>query len=233
VFAFSAAAACTEQKQPVPDLLKRALASPAASSELYAYDFEDAVEGDARGEATTSLVRGHVDLSREHGDRVIITFSEQRGDQQTDPEKLDERYERRALGPSWCDALSKEDVTNAIDKGPAKGGRAFAFTPEPEGQGEGDAQLRDIMKKMAAEAIVDEPTATLRSYSAALTRTHNVMFVFDILSASMKASCALAPNGRAYATRMEFKLSGAGLGQSVNVNSVQTISNLIPARNAE
>jgi hypothetical protein len=44
----------------------------------------------------------------------------------------------------------------------------------------------------------------------------------------MKATCAPAPNGRAYAERVEFNLSGSGMGRSFTSKSVQTISNIAP-----
>jgi hypothetical protein len=226
-FVFLAAEPASAQKTPVPDLLKRAF-TPPASKQLYAYDFEDVSDGGNPDEHTRSVVRGHIDPSRKKGDRVTISFAEQTGGKRTaDPKKIDERYERSAGGDIFCDALSEKDVTNVSDKGPTPAGQAFTFTPKAKS--DADGTMKDIMKKMTAEAVIDQATATIRSFNAMLTKTHNVMLVFDVKAASMKATCALAPNGRAYRTRMEFNMSGAGMGQSILVNSVQTISNITPA----
>jgi hypothetical protein len=225
------AAACSEQHAttPVPELLKRALSppAPAASGRLYAYDFEDRIESRGRGEQTTTVVRGHVDMSREEGHRVTISFAEPAGDAVADPQRLDARYERDARGLAYCDTLSSEDVANAVDKGPAPGGRLFTFTPRPEG--EGNEQFRDMMDKMDGEAVVDEASGLLLSFSAALSQPHNFMLVAEIKTANIKAECAQAPNGRAYATRLEFDFAGSGFGQSFGIRTQQTISNLAPA----
>jgi hypothetical protein len=227
-------AACSQQQQaatPVPDLLKRALSAPSPVAEqLYAYDFEERFEGGGRDEQGSSTVRGHVDQSREKGDRVTISFAEQTGgsgERETGSGQQGQRNQRER-GLTWCDTLSREDVANAVDKGAAPGGgRLFAFTPKPEG--EGNDQFRDMMDKMAGEAVIDEASGALRSFSAELTRPHNFMLVAEVKTASIKAECALAPNGRAYATRLEFDFAGSGFGQSFGIRTFQVISNLTPA----
>ena len=227
--ALLAVPACAQQKAPpVPDLLKRALTTPAPKSkQLYAYDFEDVMEGGTKKEQATSTVRGHVDPSREKGDRVTITFAQNTGDRLTDLTRIDERYERNADGPTFCDTLSKEDVTNVVDKGAVEGGRAFSFTPKAEG--DADGQIKDLMKKMAGEAVVDEASATLRSFSATLTRPHSFMLVAEVKTANIRAQCVQAPDGRAYAARTEFDIVGSGFGQSFASKSFQTVSNVTPA----
>lgn len=213
---------------PVPDLLRRAL-TPPASAQLYAYDFEDVSNARENGRST---IRGHIDPSRKKGDRVQITFVEQqRGAEdndrkQPDPKRIDERYERDADGDIFCDSFSKDDVTNVSDKGASNGARIFAFTPRPEQDIEGE--MKAVMKKVIAEAVIDEATANLRSFTARLTRPHNVMLIAEVKSMSMATDCAPAPNGRAYTTRTEMNLSGSGLGRSFTVNSTQSISNLTP-----
>jgi len=214
------------QKAPVPDLLKQAFTAP-ISTQLYAYDFEDISDGGTKDRQGKSIVRGRIDPSRRKGDRVTITFAERTGeDEPADPKKIDQRYERNADGDIFCDSLSEKTVTNVVDKGSGPMGRVFTFTPRAKS--DADGQMKDIMKKMMAEAVIDEVTATLRSFTATLTRKHSVMLIAEIGAAEMKATCAPAPNGRAYAARVEFNLSGSGMGQSFTSKSVQTISNIAP-----
>lgn len=213
------------QKAPVPDLLKQAFTAP-ASKQLYSYDFEDVSDGGAKDKPSKSTIRGSVDPSRKKGDRVTISFAERTGDEPADLKRIDQRYERNADGDIFCDGLSEKTVTNVVDKGSGPLGRIFTFTPRASS--DADGQMKDIMKKMMAEAVIDEVTATLRSFHATLTRKHSVMLIAEIGAAEMKATCAPAPNGRAYAARVEFNLSGSGMGQSFTSKSVQTISNIAP-----
>jgi len=225
-FVFLAAAPVSAQKTPVPDLLRQAF-TPPAFKQLYAYDFEDVNVGNGqKGKTITSTTRGRIDPSRKKGDRVTITFAEDTSDKPLDLKKLDERYERNADGGIFCDGLSEKDVTNFSDKGATPAGHVFTFTPKAKSSADGT--MKDIMKKMAAEVVIDPATAAIRSFNAVLTKTHNVMLVFDVKSASMKATCATTPDGRSHMARMEFRMSGSGLGQSIQVNSVQTISNIAP-----
>jgi hypothetical protein len=225
-FALLATAPVSAQKTPVPDLLRQAF-TPSASKQLYAYDFEDVSVGNGQKDNTvTSTTRGRIDPSRKKGDRVTITFAESTGDNPPDLKKLDERYERNADGDIFCDGLSEKDVSNVSDKGVTPEGHLFTFTPKAKSGADGT--MKDIMKKMAAAAVIDPATAAIRSFNAVLTKPHNVMLVFDVKSASMKATCATAPDGRSHRTRMEFSMSGSGLGRSIQVNSVQTISNIAP-----
>jgi hypothetical protein len=225
-FALLAVAPVAAQKATVPYLLKQAFTSP-ASKQLYAYDFENVnVGNDQKGKTVTSTTRGRIDPSRKKGERVTITFAEDTSDKPVDPKKLDERYERNANGDIFCDSLSETDVTNVSDKGASPAGRVFTFTPKAKSSADGT--MKDIMKKMSAEAVIDEATGAIRSFNAVLTKTHNVMLVFDVKSAGMKATCATTPDGRSYAARTEFNMSGSGLGQSILVNSVQTIWNIAP-----
>lgn len=223
----TAAASASAQKTPVPDLLKRAFSAP-ASKQLYAYDFEDISEGGTAKEQRKAVVRGRVDPSRKKGDRVTITFAEQTGGKEpADTKRIDERYERNADGDIFCDSLSENSMTSIIDKGPTPDGRMFSFTPKAKP--DADGQMKDIMKKMTAIAIVDEATASVRSFNATLTKKHNVMLVADIKAATMNAVCALAPNGRAYARQVEFVVSGAGMGQAFDSRTIQKIFNIAPA----
>mgnify|MGYP003472065434 CR=1 FL=1 len=214
------------QKAPVPDLLQRAFTAP-ASKQLYAYDFEDVSDGGAEDKPRKSIVRGRVDPSRKKGDRVTITFAESTGgDEPANPKKIDQRYERNADGDIFCDSLSERAVTNVVDKGSGPAGRLFTFTPKAKS--DADGQMKDIMKKMTAEAVIDEATSTLRSFAATLTKKHNVMLVAEIGAADMKVTCATALNGRAYTAKVEFNLSGSGMGQNFSTKAVQTISNITP-----
>ena len=215
------------QKAPVPDLLQRAFTAP-ASKQLYAYEFEDVSDGGAKDKPRKSIVRGRVDPSRKKGDRVIITFAESTGgDEPADPKRIDQRYERNADGDIFCDSLSEKTVTNVVDKGAGLAGRIFTFTPKAKA--DADGQMKDVMKKMAAEAVIDEATSTLRSFAATLTKKHNVMLIAEIGKADMKVTCAPAPNGRAYTAKVEFNLSGSGMGQVFSTKAIQTISNIVPA----
>lgn len=208
------------QSAGVPDLLRRALTSPAAAT-LYAYDFEDVSTGDRN-----TVVRGRVDPSKKKGERVEITFFSNTDDDDSDAKRIDERYERNADGDIFCDALSEADVGNVVDKGAGANGRVFQFVPKPPKDAEGE--MKAIMRKVSAEAVVDEATATLKAFTARLTKPHSVMMVAQVKSMSLRADCAAAPDGRSYASRRELSLSGSGLGRSFATTTVQTISNLRP-----
>jgi hypothetical protein len=207
----------------VPELLKRALAAP-ASTQLFAYDFEDVVE-DKDGKRT---VKGRVDPSRRKGDRVTITYLEDLRKNPADLTATDKRYEKNADGDIFCDTASREDVANVVDKGAAPGGgRLFAFLPRPEPQAE--RMVRDLMPKMAAEAVVDEISGLLRSFSATLSRKHNVMLFGEVRSATYRAQCAALPNGRAYATRTNLDALVSAMGTPYRQKFVQLITNVRPA----
>jgi hypothetical protein len=220
------AAPAASQSSPaasVPDLLRRALSTP-QSSQLFAYDFEDVIE-DKDGKR---IVRGTVDPSRSKGDRVTITFLEDLRRRPADLAATDRRYEKDADGDIFCDTASREDVVNVVDKGAAPGGgRVFRFVPRPEPQAE--SMVRDLMGKMSAEAVVDEISGLLRSFSATLTKKHNVMLFGEVKSAIYRAECAALPNGRAYTTRMNLDALVSAMGRPYRQKTVQLISNVRPA----
>ncbi len=216
------------QKTPVPPLLKQALSEP-ASSQLYAYDFENVNENTNSEEASRQTIRGRIDPSRKKGDRVTITFLEDTGKKPAEMKKLDERYERGADGDIFCDSTSSDAVTNVIDKGAAPGGgRLFAFTPRAETSAEGE--MNEIYKKMTAEAVVDEATGVMRSFSGMLLKKHNVMLVADVKAAKIDVTCALLPEARSYTAQSRLNFDIAAFGNSFSIRSVQTISNVMPVR---
>jgi hypothetical protein len=220
------AAPASPQSAPsegVPELLRQAL-SPPASSQLYAYDFEDVIH-DKDGKR---IVRGTVDPTRRKGDRVTITYLEDRRGKPASLQETDRRYEKNADGDIFCDTASREDVAQVVDKGKAPGGgRVFGFVPKPEPQTEG--MIRDLMSKMSVEAVVDEISGLLRSFSAKLMRKHNVMLFGEVKSATYTAQCATLPAGRAYTARTNLDALVSAMGQSYRQKSVQLITNVRPA----
>jgi hypothetical protein len=207
----------------VPDLLKRALSAP-ASRQLFAYDFEDVIE-DKDGKR---IVKGRVDPSRRKGDRVTITFLQDMRTRPADMKSTDVRYEKNADGDIFCDTASREDVANVVDKGAAPGGgRVFGFKPKPEPQAE--SMVRELMGKMSAEAVVDEISGLLRSFSATLTKKHNVMLFGEVKSATYSAKCAALPNGRAYTAHINLDAMISAMGRTYRQKTVQLISNVRPA----
>lgn len=220
------AAPVVAQKTPVPDLLKRALASP-ASKQLFAYDFETISDNISNDETTHTVVRGHIDTSRKKGDRVTITAVEDNSKKPRDARKVDEQMEKSADGDIYCDSVSREDVTNVVDKGAAPGGgRQFTFTPRSEKEAEGE--MKEIMKKMSADVVVDEATGQMRSFSGTLTRKHSIMFIAEVKSATFSSTCAPLPNGRAYSARTDIKANISAFGNNFSTTTVQTVSNVVP-----
>jgi hypothetical protein len=210
------------QSASVPDLLKRALSSP-SSGQLFAYDFEDVIQ-DKDGKRT---IRGRIDPSRPKGDRVTITFLEDLRKKPADLAATDTRYEKSADGDIFCDTASQENVTNVVDKGEAPGGgRVFEFSPTPEPQAE--RMVRELMPKMSAEAVVDEISGLLRSFSATLTKKHSVALFGQVKSATYSAECAALPNGRAYTARINLEALISAMGRTYRQQTVQVISNVTP-----
>jgi hypothetical protein len=223
VLAAPASAQTSAPAASVPDLLKRALSSP-ASGQLFAYDFEDVIE-DKDGKRT---VRGRIDPSRPKGDRVAITFLEDLRKTPADLESTDKRYEKNADGDIFCDTASREDVTSVVDKGEAPGGgRIFEFAPKPEPQAE--RMVKELMPKMSAKAVVDEISGLLRSFSATLTTGHSVGLFGLVKSATYSAECAALPNGRAYTSRINLDALISAMGRTYKQQTVQVISNITPA----
>ena len=222
VLAASASAQSSVSSSTVPDLLRRALTTP-VSSQVYVYDFEDVIE-DKDGKRT---VRGTVDPSRPKGDRVTITYLEDLRKRPADLPAIDKRYEKNADGDIFCDTASREDVADVVDRGSAPGGgRVFEFAPRAEPHAE--RMVRDLMPKMSAEAVVDEITGLLRSFTATLKRKHNVMLFGEVKSAIFRAECAALPNGRAYMTSVNLDALISALGRSYRQKTVQRISNVRP-----
>jgi hypothetical protein len=214
------------KQAPVPDLLKRALA-PHPSAQLYAYDFEDVSDNASSDETSHIVIRGRIDPSRKKGDRVTITSVEDTSKKPREAKKIDENYEKNADGDIFCDSVSKEDVTNAADKGLAPGGgRLFTFTPRAESSAEGE--MKEIMKKMAAQATIDESTGALTSFSGSLTKKHSIMMIAEVQSASLDVACEPLPTGRAYSARTNLKAKISAFGQAFTTTTVQTISNVTP-----
>jgi hypothetical protein len=211
-----------DEASPVPDLLKRALSAP-ASTQLFAYDFEDRIEGhDGK-----RIVRGRVDPSRKPGDRVTITYLDDQRKKPFDLKKADARYEKNATGDIFCDTRSREDVTDVVDKGEAPGGgRVFGFVPKPEPQTED--MVKELMSRMSAEAVVDETSGDLRSFSATLTKAHKVNLFGEVKSATFSAECAPLPNGRAYTARTDLNALVSAMGSTHAQKTVQVISNVTP-----
>jgi hypothetical protein len=206
----------------VPDLLRRAL-SPPPSSQLFAYDFEDVI-ADKDGKRT---IRGRVDPSRPKGDRVTITFLQDLRTHPADLTSTDARYEKGADGDIFCDTASRADVTNVVDRGKTPGGgRLFQFNPAPEPHAE--RMVKELMPKMSAEAVVDEISGLLRSFSARLTQKHSVSLFGQVKSATYSAQCAALPNGRAYAARIDLNALVSALGRTYRQQTVELISNVTP-----
>ena len=219
--------ALAQKAPPVPDLLKRALATP-AKGKLYAYDFETvSVNQDPKKGAVTTTIRGHIDPSRKKGDRVTITSVEgERGGKPLSAKQVDETFEKNADGDIFCDTASKEAVTNVVDKGSTADGHAFSFTPKAEDGQEGD--MKEIMKKMSADVVIDEATGVLKSFDARLLKKHNIMLIADVNSATMKMQCQPLADGRSYAVRTEFTGKISAFGNVFDTSSTQTISNVQP-----
>jgi hypothetical protein len=207
---------------PAPDLLKRALSAP-ASTQLFAYDFEDRIEG----QDGKRVVRGRIDPSRQPGDRVTITYLEDLRRKPYDLKKADERYEKNATGDIFCDTRSREDVTGVVDRGEAPGGgRVFGFIPKPEPQAE--RMIKELMGRMSAEAVVDEVSGVLRSFTATLTKAHKMNMFGEVKSATFSAECAALPNGRAYTARTDLNALVSAMGSTYTQKTVQVISNVTP-----
>jgi hypothetical protein len=220
------AAPAMPQKTPVPDLLKRALSAP-ASKQLYAYDFEDVSDNASPDETAHIVVRGRIDPSRKKGDRVTITSLEDNSKKPREAKKVKENYEKNADGDIFCDSVSKEDVTNVADKGAApNGGRLFTFTPKAESTADGE--MKEIMKKMTAEAVVDETIGLLKSFTGSLTKKHTIMMIAEVQSANLDVACEPLPNGRAYSARTTLNAKISAFGQAITTSTVQTISNVTP-----
>ena len=168
-----AAPALAQKAPPVPDLLKRALVTP-AKGKLYAYDFETvSINTDPKKGPRTTTIRGHIDPSRKKGDRVTITSVEgERDGKPVTAKQIDESLEKGADGDIFCDSASKESVTNVVDRGATADGHAFTFTPKAEDDQAGD--MKEIMKKMSAEVVIDEATGILKSFNARLLKKHNI-----------------------------------------------------------
>jgi hypothetical protein len=223
-----AAPAHAQKAPPVPDLLKRALVAP-ASKAIYAYDFETvSTNVDPKKGPLTTTTRGHIDPSRKKGDRVTITFVEGvSGDgKPINAKKMDENLEKASDGKIFCDTASRENVTNVVDKGATADGHLFTFTPSAEP--DTDGEMKEILKKMQADAVVDEASGLLKSFEGRLLKKHSVMLIAEVKSASMKMECAPAPNGRSYTARTEFTGLISAFGNTFDTKSVQTISNITP-----
>jgi hypothetical protein len=217
-----AAAIPASANTPVPELLKRAL-SPSGSTQLFAYDFDDFMD-DRDGQRT---VRGRIDPSRPRGDRVTITYFEDLRKKPLDTAQIDKRFEKDADGDIFCDTASRDDVANVVDKGATEdGARIFTFAPIPEPNE--DPERRDLMKNMTAEAIVDEASGVLRSFTANLVKPRTMMVVAKVKSATFTADCAQLPNGRAYTTRTDFKAIATAMGKTYTQTNTLTISNVTP-----
>lgn len=212
------AAPVAAQQAGVPDLLKQAFAPPAAvAKQLYAYDFSSVTTG-----TSPSSVKGHIDPSKPKGQRVTIT--EAIGEKM-DLKKIDARYEENADGEIFCDQMSDPDVKNVVDKGSVEGVRTFTFNPKARPKADGE--IRDIFKKLTATAVVEETTGALRTFSAVLPKATNMMLIATVKGFDMKVTCAPAPNGRAYPTRMDMRIDASALGKDIKQLNVQTYSNLV------
>lgn len=206
----------------VPDLLKRAL-SPPGSTQLFSYDFEDFMS-DKDGERT---VRGRIDPSKPKGQRVTITSFDDQRKKPLSMEEMDKRFEKDADGDIFCDTASRDDVSGVVDKGATEdGARIFSFAPIPEPNE--DPERSGLMKKMTAEAIVDEAAGVLRSFTANLVKPHTMMVVAKVKSATFTADCAMLPNNRAYTTRTDFKAVATAMGKTYTQINTLTISNVEP-----
>ena len=224
--ALAAAVIPASANPTVPDLLKRALNPPSSdpgSTQMFSYDFVDFME-ESDGPRT---VRGHIDPSRPKGDRVTITSVDDQRKKPLNEAQTDKRFEKDADGDIFCDTASRDDVANVIDKGATEdGARIFAFAPLPEANE--DPERRDIMKNMTAEAIVDEASGVLRSFTARLVKPRTMMVVAKVKSATFTANCDLLPNGRAYTTRTDFTATATAMGKTYTQKNTLTITNVTP-----
>jgi hypothetical protein len=88
--------------------------------------------------------------------------------------------------------------------------------------------VKELMPRMWAEAVVDEISGRLRSFSATLTKKYNVMLFGEVKSATFSAQCAALPNGRAYTTRTDLNALISSMGKPYRQKTVQLISNIRP-----
>jgi hypothetical protein len=196
----------------LPELLQQALSAPQANK-VYAFDFVDTRTGDRTG-----VTRGRIDPTRPKGDRV--TIFETTGDE-TDPRKIDERYEKDADGDIWCDQLGNVDGA-VTDRGMYASGRAFAFTPKARPDAGGDE--KKLYKQLAAEVIVDPATAKMKSFTARLPKPWKPNMLAKISHVEMTGQCAVAPNGRAYQIETTMNLRGSALGSDFTQGFRRTVT---------
>jgi hypothetical protein len=201
------------------DHLVRKAFTPPAQSERFAYTFRN----ETTGEKPRTIV-GRYDPSKPKGERVTIL--EAIGED-IDPKKLDARMEKNMDGEIWCDGVFGGAASPVKDAGQRGGLQAVSFNPKPPPDAEGE--MKKIFPSLAAEVLF-LPTAAIQSITAILPAPRKMAVVARIDSAKMSATCATAPNGRTYMQRMELRMAGSALGQSFNQVSIQSYSDLTPAR---
>lgn len=215
-----AGTAAIAQQSALPVLLQTALQPPAASAQLYAYDFVSVSTG-----KDPATIRGRIDPSLPEGKRVTIT--EAIGEK-VNANKVDKRMEKNADGDIWCDRMSGGAASPVRELAPRDGGRVFSFIPKAQEDAEKEQQK--LYEQLTAEVIVDETTRTVRQFTARLREPWKPAIVAKVDSMTMVAECALAPNGRAYMARSTTSVSGSALGSDFETEFTQTISNLRQVR---
>lgn len=204
----------------MPMLLQTALQPPTSGAQLYAYDFVSVSKG-----KEPSTVRGRIDPSLPEGKRVTII--EAIGEK-ADAKKIDKRMEKNADGDIWCDRMSGGAAGPVRELAPKDGSRVFAFIPVAKADAE--KEEKKLYEQLTAEVLVDEPTGTVKRFTASLREPWKPAVIARIDSLHMIGECALAPNGRAYMLRNTTTVSGSALGSDFATEFTQTISNLREVR---
>ena len=193
--------------------LQQALAAPIDGPK---YSFNMTFQnGDERAE-------GRVDPSQPEGRRITVT-SPPEADWDDDFRKTITQMDKDAKGDIWCIELAEIVPPDARQVSETDTTATYAFQPVAV-----DKEDKKVFKHLTGSITVSKQSPSILSLSMTAPKPFKPVVVAKVNSFNMTATCTPGPDGRAYLSRMDMKVSGKAMMKAFDQHTVQTISDLQP-----
>jgi hypothetical protein len=91
-----------------------------------------------------------------------------------------------------------------------------------------DKEDKKVFKHLTGSITVSKQSPSILSLSMTAPKPFKPVVVAKVNSFNMTATCTPGPDGRAYLSRMDMKVSGKAMMKAFDQHTVQTISDLQP-----
>ena len=206
-------ASASAQTNQLPSLLQQAVSGTESSSASYAYDFEYSTAAQA--------FSAHFSPRSQPRLRLVSPAREAlNGDMRTDYDYFAEHME----GVSWCAAANMSRITNARLIREDETTATYSFQPTRESvTGE---QTRRIVNHLRGEFTVTKTAPDITRIHIFAPQPFSPAPLARVEVYVLTTTCALAPNGRRYASESVHQSRGSAFGRAFDTRTVRRTRNL-------